>query len=56
MWSELFLLNKKPLLREMQAFEEELKSLREAIESEDTDTIRAKMRLSTERRKIFDKK
>ncbi len=56
LWSELFLLNKKPLLREMQAFEEELKSLREAIESEDTDTIRAKMRLSTERRKIFDKK
>ena len=56
LWSELFLLNKKPLLREMQAFEEELNSLREAIESEDTDTIRAKMRLSTERRKIFDKK
>ena len=56
LWSELFLLNKKPLLREMQAFEDELKSLREAIESEDTDTIRAKMRLSTERRKIFDKK
>ncbi|MGN1082946.1 MAG: prephenate dehydrogenase [Candidatus Avispirillum sp.] len=56
LWSELFLLNKKPLLKEMQAFEEELKSLREAIEREDTDTIRAKMRLSTERRKIFDKK
>lgn len=56
LWSELFLLNKKPLLREMQAFEDELKSLREAIEREDTDTIRAKMRLSTERRKIFDKK
>ena len=56
LWSELFLLNKKPLLKEMQAFEDELKSLREAIEREDTDTIRAKMRLSTERRKIFDKK
>ena len=55
LWSELFLLNKEALLREMRAFESELDSLREAIENDDREKIREKMRLSTQRRKIFDK-
>ncbi len=55
LWSELFLLNKEALLREMRAFESELDSLREAIENDDSEKIREKMRLSTQRRKIFDK-
>ena len=48
-------MNKEALLREMRAFESELDSLREAIENDDREKIREKMRLSTQRRKIFDK-
>lgn len=56
MWSELFLLNKKPLLKEMDAFLEVFGKLRHTIESGDRETMRELMRRSTERRKLFDKK
>lgn len=55
LWSELFLLNKEPLLRQMRAFEAELASLRRTIEQDDSAALREKMKRSTERRKIFDK-
>ena len=55
LWSELFLLNKEPLLRQMRAFEAELASLRRTIEQDDRAALREKMKRSTDRRKIFDK-
>ncbi|MCR4807662.1 MAG: prephenate dehydrogenase [Lachnospiraceae bacterium] len=55
MWSELFFMNKDKLLDEMDAFIGELKVIRDSIENEDAETLKAKMRLSTERRKNFDK-
>ena len=56
MWSELFMLNKEPLLKQMNVFIDECKLLRDMIESEDTDGLKDKMRLSTARRALFDKK
>lgn len=56
MWSELFMLNKEPLLEQMDLFLEEFQSLRDSIANEDVDIIRAKMRLSTQRRALFDKR
>ncbi len=55
MWSELFILNKEPLLREMKTFADEFNTIMELIEKDDVEALRDKMRLSTERRKIFDK-
>ncbi len=55
MWSELFLLNKKSLLEEMDRFLDEFKSLRDKLASEDTEGMKEKMRISTERRAWFDK-
>lgn len=55
MWSELFMLNREPLLRQMDTFMEEFSTLRDIIADGDTDTLREKMRLSTERRALFDK-
>lgn len=56
MWSELFLLNKEKLLAQMDLFTEKFKELRDALESEDTEKMKEMMRISTERRKFFDKK
>ena len=55
MWSELFLLNKDALLRQMDTFIREFGELREMLASEDREGLRAKMRLSTERRAYFNK-
>lgn len=55
MWSELFLLNKEPLLREMDSFINEFKSFRDMLESDDKEGMREKMRRSTQRRSLFDK-
>ncbi|MBE6677577.1 MAG: 3-deoxy-7-phosphoheptulonate synthase [Ruminococcaceae bacterium] len=55
MWSELFLANKTPLLKEMDCFMEEFKRLRTMIAEGNTEDMRAMMRLSTERRTKFDK-
>ena len=56
MWSELFLMNREPLLRQMDIFLKELHNFRDMLERGDTEGMRAKMRLSTERRAMFDKR
>ena len=56
MWSELFLLNKKELLSQMDLFMDKFKSLRDSIENEDKEKMKEIMRLSTKRRSLFDKK
>ena len=56
MWSELFLLNKPALLRQMDKFLDEFTALRNLLEQDDVEGMRAKMRLSTQRRAWFDKK
>ena len=55
MWSELFLMNKKELLAQMDLFIREFKKLRDAIESDDVKTMKDMMRLSTKRRSYFNK-
>ena len=55
MWSELFLLNKEPLLKQMRLFEDELARMRGLLESGDREGLREMMRYSTERRALFDK-
>lgn len=56
MWSELFLSNKNDLLQEMERFRTSFDELYEKIKNDDRDGMREMMRLSTERRKLFDKK
>ena len=56
MWSELFLLNKEALLSDIDRFMAEMQTLRDLLESDDREGLRAKMRLSTERRAAFNKK
>ena len=55
MWSELFMLNREPLLKYMDIFLDEFASLRDMIRDGKTDELRAKMRLSTQRRAYFNK-
>ena len=55
MWSELFLLNRESLLRQMDGFMAEFSELRGLLAAEDREGLREKMRLSTERRAYFDK-
>lgn len=55
MWTELFLLNKDELLRQIDVFSDKMAQLRESIAADDADTIRSLMRLSKERREYFDK-
>lgn len=55
MWTELFMLNKRPLLREMDRFLNTFMELRTSLESGDTEKMKEMMRLSTARRKLFDK-
>ncbi len=56
MWSELFMMNRGPLLKQMDLFLHELQGFRDMLEKGDTEGMRAKMRLSTERRAMFDKR
>ena len=55
MWSELFMLNREPLLKYMDIFLDEFASLRDMIRDGRVDELRAKMRLSTQRRAYFNK-
>lgn len=55
MWSELFLLNKDEIVEQMNLFEQHFGKLKECIQNDDRDGIREMMRLSTKRRKVFDK-
>ena len=56
MWSELFMMNREPLLKQMDVFLNELQGFRDMLARGDTEGMRAKMRLSTERRAMFDKR
>ncbi len=56
MWSELFLMNREPLLKEIEAFEKSFTNLKEALINEDREKMREMMRTSTIRRKRFDKR
>ena len=55
MWTELFLLNKDELLRQTDIFMEKMSQLRDNLANGDAEAIRARMRLSRERREYFDK-
>ena len=55
MWSELFMMNREPLLEQMDIFLQELQNFRGMLAKGDTEGMREKMRLSTERRAMFDK-
>lgn len=55
MWSELFLLNKDEIVEQMNLFEQHFGKLKECIQNDDREGIQEMMRLSTKRRKVFDK-
>ncbi len=55
MWSELFLANKDEIVEQMELFEEHFGMLKNYIKNDDRESIREMMRLSTTRRKAFDK-
>ena len=56
MWSELFITNKDALLNQMNLFIDKFTELKNMLETEDVDGMRAMMRYSTARREKFDKK
>lgn len=56
MWSELFLSNRETLLSEMDNYRASFEKLYNAIKNGDREEMREMMRLSTARRKKFDKK
>ena len=56
MWSELFLANRETLLHQMQAYRSCFDELYTCIENSDREGMRRMMRLSTARRRQFDKK
>lgn len=55
MWSELFLLNKPELLVQMDLFLDKFVQIKECLIQEDTEKLKEIMRLSTQRRRLFDK-
>lgn len=55
MWSELFVANKPALLEQMNLFIAQFEKLKEMLETDDIEGMRAMMRHSTERRALFDK-
>ena len=56
MWSELFLLNRDELLRQMDAFADEFARFREHLASGNREEIQKTMRKAGARRALFDKK
>lgn len=56
MWSELFIANKTALLEQMELFIGKFGELKTMLENEDVEGMREMMRLSTQRRALFDKK
>lgn len=53
MWSELFLLNREALLKEMDDYRAAFDRLYETVKNNDRETMREMMRLSSARRKTF---
>ncbi len=56
MWSELFMLNREKLLRQMDLFSASFAEMRRMIAENDTASLREKMREATQKRTKFDKK
>lgn len=56
LWSELFFMNKDTLIEEMDNFIDEMISIKTYLENKDAESLKQKMRQSTERRIKFDKK
>ena len=56
MWPELFILNKENLIHEINVFVDEMNAFARLIETEDVETMKQKMIISTQRRKQFDPK
>ena len=56
MWSELFLLNRDALLKQIELFSQELIRMKLLLLSNDREGLREMMRHSTARRALFDKK
>ncbi len=55
MWSELFLMNKDPLLRQMDLFKGEFEKMYSLLKDDDREGLMEMMRCSTRRRKLFDR-
>lgn len=55
MWSELFMMNRDALIDEMDSFIAEFSNFRDMLMAGDGEGMRRKMRMATERRKLFDK-
>ena len=55
MWTELFMMNKESLLSEINSFINCLSNLRDYINDNDEEKIKSMMKLSTDRRKYFNK-
>ncbi len=55
MWTELFFMNREALLDRLDLFINEMETIREMIRKEDTEGLKEKMRLSTRRRKRFNR-
>ncbi len=56
MWSELFSINKKALTENIDCFVSELTKIKNMILLDETEDLKDVMRLSTERRKLFDRR
>ena len=56
MWSELFLLNRDVLVHQIDLFTGSMETLKKAIVEGDTETLKAVMRESSRKRKLFEKK
>lgn len=54
MWSELFMMNRKALLNEMELFSKQFDKLKNSLETGDIETMKEIMRKSTTRRDAFD--
>lgn len=55
MWSELFLLNKDALLSQMELFKKHFDDFYDCLKNDDREGMKEMMRISTARRKQFDK-
>lgn len=55
MWSELFVMNKGPLLEQIDAFQNQLTQLRNMVENENVEEMKTLFRRSTARRALFDR-
>ena len=56
LWSELFLINKDKLINDIDMFQNELESFKNLLVNDDLNGMKVKMKSSTARRKLFDKK